>query len=112
MLRKSCEAILWCVLVLACSRGPVSDPVLGKWKFDSGGSVECLPDGTVIDHDESQVLAGEWTRLGDGRIKMEYSYFGTLSAVIWKVSVSGDALTITDEERNQRGTLHRIKQSS
>lgn len=62
--------------VTACR--PTQSQLLGKWKEKAGTEVlEFFKDGRVSITDKRQSLAGSWTVLDDGRIKLEVSFLGT-----------------------------------
>ena len=109
---KNLTTILVFLLVcVACSGGPTADKVLGAWKDASDGSTtEFLSDGTVmIANSSGTTMTGKWVRLEDDRVKLEFSILGMASALVWRVTVKGDAMEATDQKGNKSVLMRQKK---
>jgi hypothetical protein len=75
-LAVSLISITTVLAVTAC--GSTQSQLIGKWKEKGGTEVlEFFKDGRVSITDKGQSLAGSWTVLDDGRVKLEVSFLGT-----------------------------------
>jgi len=69
--------------IMGC--GGSDSNIVGKWKDESGYTFEFFEDKTFT----GPVLAGTWTILSDGRIKIS-----TSGGAIWTATIQGDSLII------------------
>ena len=60
------------VIVLVACGSSTESRVLGKWTdSDTGASIEFLKDGTLQFGDTESSVAGTWSVVSDGRVKIE-----------------------------------------
>ena len=99
-MRSSLTLLALLLLLASCKR---ADPVLGRWvDVEGSGWTEYFPDGDVIFNDGSKSMSGKWTRLGDGRIKVDRIVRGGESVEVYAVSVEGNDATFTSSEGDEK----------
>ena len=93
------------ISVTACSS---KDQIIGKWQEVGTGTepYEFLDDGTILLQDGTN--SGKWSRLDDGRLKMEFPMSGTNQTLVCKTEFKGDSLTLTNSD-GQAFTFERVK---
>ena len=100
--------ILSAILASACGS---DDPLVGKWEFSSGDGtyffwrsdeIEFKADNTIINHEDDE--SGTWSKAGSDRLTVRSD--GTVYEFTYQVS--GDRLTITDED-GDRGVFQKIR---
>jgi hypothetical protein len=105
-MRTLAVALVTCLLLSGCFFDR-SAALVGNWKATTAtaGSIEFFKDGTVnvsgsmFGLPMSQV--GKYKLLDDDRVSFEFTgLFGLAGPSIFKVSVSGDELTLTDQAGN------------
>ncbi len=93
---------------MSCHRGPKGDPIVGRWQQEgASGYIEYFSDGTAMATEGTMTRSVRWTRLEDSRLKIDMSSFGSTSTELFRTSVEGDILTLTNEKGSVE-TFHRI----
>jgi hypothetical protein len=97
------------VVIMASKTARPADPLIGKWEAsDTQDRVEFSTDGRVIFTKGGGEAYLKWSRLGDGRLKVEGRSTGVVSGEIYEANIEGDSLTLKkahgEDETYQRVT--------
>ena len=78
----------------------VGDPLVGKWEDSRGKVWEYFSDGTVLMSEKDKELNynGKWSRLDDGRVKIEFTMLGNSVGEVFTGETKGDDLSFTDSK--------------
>ncbi|YCM47003.1 hypothetical protein V2O64_24485 (plasmid) [Verrucomicrobiaceae bacterium 227] len=78
----------------------VRDPLVGKWEESSGKNWEYFSDGSVLmsQDDKDLNVMGKWSRLEDGRIKIEFTMLGHSVGEVFTEAVKGDDTSFTSSK--------------
>lgn len=73
--------------------------ILGKWtSVETGSTMEFFPDQTAQVSAGPLKIAGRYTFLEDGRLKVDVTVLGITTTRTWRTDLDGDKLTVTDED--------------
>jgi hypothetical protein len=64
---------------------PAAQDVVGKWANDRGDWIEFFEDQTYAAKSRDMNVNGKWTRLKDGRVKMELLLFEVIEIIMGDV---------------------------
>ena len=105
------------LLLAACSSETSLDPserLLGKWELVdieyAGMTYRFLDDGTFMASFESRSIAGKWSILGDGALKMDFtSALGGTDVYLGEMEFDGNQLIITDKDDGEIAVFNRLE---
>ena len=88
----------------------VNDTLVGKWEDSRGKNWEYFSDGTVLmsEKDKEVTLNGKWSRLDDGRVKVEFTMLGNSVGEVFTEETKGDDISVTDS-KGHVSNLKRVK---
>jgi len=95
-------------LLTGCSR-VFNDPIVGQWEdTETSDRFEFLSDHTFTITSHGVGVSGKWSKIGNGRIKLDVVRQGTPTFIMMEdVSISGDEMKGTI--LGKAGTARRLK---
>lgn len=80
------------------SESPTSDSLIGKWEDSRGKTWEYFSDGTVLmsEKGKDSHFIGNWSRVDDGRVKIEFLMLGNTVGDVFTEKKDGDKISLTD----------------
>ena len=103
-------AVGLCVLIASlggCSRP--SSTIVGKWQVltaTNGSAYEFFKDGSAMLRGRDTTLNGTWRFLDDGRLRVETTVGGSVTAEVYKVTFGRETATF----RDSRGNVQQFEQ--
>ena len=92
------------VLLTGCRSASPSEKLLGKWQEEDGGdTTEFFEDGTfrtkaAPGSRKVSEIAGDWTMLEDGRLKLDITFMGQRIVSMATLSFEGEKMVFTSED--------------
>lgn len=92
-------AVILAAVVLPLTSGCIgkADPLLGKWHFADGSTMEFLKDGTAMAGGLIP-MTGNYSYPAQGRVRINWGGLGALvGPQVYDYDISGDTLVMTDQ---------------